>query len=50
MPGEHGTRSGYMTCTAGPDGGKCDDCKKANADYQRPYMAGWREKKEKDEE
>ena len=35
---QHGTRSAYAWCTAGPEGGKCDDCRKANREYQRVYM------------
>jgi hypothetical protein len=38
----HGTRSKYNTCTAGPDGGKCDACTVANRDYQRGYMRLYR--------
>jgi hypothetical protein len=29
----------YKTCTAGPDGGKCEPCKDANREYQREYMS-----------
>lgn len=36
---KHGTRSMYKTCTAGPDGGKCEPCRDANREYQRTYMS-----------
>lgn len=37
-PAQHGTRSMYKRCTAGPDGGRCEPCKDANRAYQREYM------------
>lgn len=36
---EHGTRTMYRRCTAGPNGKKCEECKDANRRYQRSYMA-----------
>lgn len=31
----HGTRARYVNCTSGPDGGKCEDCKRANTEAAR---------------
>jgi hypothetical protein len=33
----HGNRGTYLHCTAGEGGGKCADCRRANAQYQDHY-------------
>lgn len=33
----HGNRGTYLHCTAGEDGGKCADCRRANSEYVRGY-------------
>jgi hypothetical protein len=35
----HGNRGTYLHCTAGEGGGKCADCRRANASY----IAGYRD-------
>jgi hypothetical protein len=35
----HGDRSRYNTCTDGPDGGKCPDCRESMRRWQSSYRA-----------
>lgn len=38
--GPHGTRTRYMVCTDGEDGGRCQPCKDANCEYQKMWAKG----------